>query len=357
MSTIDRLKILGFAVVSTAPLSLATLHQDPLVTAATALSASMIAVTVYALVRSHWDYTGLYYYVNSVSRTLGLIQLYSWLISYFLYVVYTVDYIDYYVLNIPDPIANALTIALPIAFSIMVLTETSYWFILGLALSQVVLSLPIPTLGWAFSVSRTVPAPQTVFLNVLSSSLLIVCITLTPYIRGDSRYARYVVYAFALSSALMVMGSFFKPSQLVVELTSISDAGLILAEYTALYNLLYHGLGINRVRAIVPALVIALAIISLINYSGFYLITIYPSVADLYLTLFIVMVASIGYLRGWYVVPSIIASGLMLYGEYTVISEAHGLYLYEVIAALVIPIVIGLVFRRVRGGVLREVSG
>ncbi|MGC9180898.1 MAG: hypothetical protein ACP5GZ_11955, partial [Vulcanisaeta sp.] len=41
------------------------------------------------------------------------------------------------------------------------------------------------------------------------------------------------------------------------------------------YYLLYHGLGINRVRAIVPALVIALAIISLINYSGFYLITIY----------------------------------------------------------------------------------
>ncbi|WP_291998911.1 hypothetical protein [Caldivirga sp.] len=334
---------------------LASLHESILVTLPTVFLTLPLALIVYAYVNTYWGPDGLFHYTRVVSTRLGSIQLYSWLLSYFLYIVYTVDYVDYMVLKLPNSVANALTIILPILFSTLVVIELSYLTLFILSVAQIILALPIPQLGWIESIATVGPAPHYLFTNILSSSLLIVCITLIPYANGYTSLSKYVLYAFVSSSVLMIIGGFFKASFILSQLTSLGYVGLIIAEYTALYNLLHHGLGIRRIRLMIPALVILLDAVSLINYNEFYNITIVPSVAALYLTLLISFSVSWIYLsrsgffnkrRGvmkfTYLMLSIVSSLIMVYGIYTVLAQSSGVALYEVIAALVIPIALGL---------------
>ena len=349
-----RLAIFSFSLSTTAPLVLASLHESILVTLPTVLLTLPLALIVYAYVSTYWGPNGLFYYTKVVSIRLGSVQLYSWLLSYFLYIIYTVDYVDYMVLKLPDAVANALTLVLPILFSMLVMTGLSYLALLALSIAQILLALPMPQLGWVESIAIVSLTPHYLFTNILSSSLLIVCITLIPYVDGYVHLSKYVLYTFALSSALMIIGSFFKASLLVNQLTSLGYVGLIMTEYTALYNLLYHSLRVKRSKLILPVLVTLLDAVSLINYNKFYNITIVPSVAALYLTLLISLSVSWIYLnrssffhnrkgitRIAYLVLSIIASLLMIYGIYTVLVQSSGLTLYEAIAALIIPIALG----------------
>ncbi|MGC9226201.1 hypothetical protein [Caldivirga sp.] len=354
--TIDkRFTLLGFSMSTTAPLVLATLHEPVLISVSTALLTLPLALIVYLYVNDYWGLDGLFHYVSSVSMRLGSVQLYSWLLSYFLYIIYTVDYVDYMVLKLPDSVSNALTIVLPVVFSIIVVAGLSYLVLLALSLAQVILALPIPQLGWVRSMAITHTALPQLFINILSSSLLIVCITLVPYADGDTQLSRYVIYVFVLSSALMIVGSFFKASLVITQLTSLGYIGLILAEYTALYNLLYYGLGFKRSKLIIPALVILLDAASLINYNEFYNITIVPSVAALYLTLLISLLTVPFYLnrskpltkalnaRYTHIVLSIVASLIMAYGAYTVLTQSTGVSLYEAVMALITPTLLGIV--------------
>ncbi len=354
--TIDkRFMLLGFSMSTTAPLVLATLHEPVLISVSTALLTLPLALIVYLYVNDYWGPDGLFHYVSSVSMRLGSVQLYSWLLSYFLYIIYTVDYVDYMVLKLPDSVSNALTIVLPVVFSIIVVAGLSYLVLLALSLAQVILALPIPQLGWVRSMAITHTALPQLFINILSSSLLIVCITLVPYADGDTRLSRYVIYVFVLSSALMIVGSFFKASLVITQLTSLGYIGLILAEYTALYNLLYYGLGFKRSKLIIPALVVSLDAVSLMNYDEFYNITIVPSVAALYLTLLIPLLTVPFYLnrskpltkalnaRYIHIVLSAAASLMMAYGAYTVLTQSTGVSLYEAVMALITPTLLGIV--------------
>jgi hypothetical protein len=352
MGKVSGLMLLGFSLSTTAPLVLATLHESVLVTAPVVALTLSMALIVYLYVRSYWGPEGLYHYTSSVSVRLGGIQFYSWFISYFLYIVYTVDYVDYMVLKIPDQVANALTLILPLVLSILVLTETSYAALLALGIAQVVMALPIPQLGWALSLALPSAVNQGLFVNILSSSLLIVCITLIPYANGDPRSSRYVMYVFLISAMLLIMGSFFKVSTIVNQLTSLSYIGLILAEYVALYNLLFIGFRIKPSRIVVPVLVVLLDAVSLINYNEFYDLTIYPSVSALYLTLLVSFAVAPIYLtrarpgsstavKAAYIALAAISSLIAAYGAYSVISTSSGVELYESLAAIIVPIILG----------------
>ena len=352
MSKVSGLMLLGFSLSTTAPLVLATLHESVLVTAPMVALTLPVALIIYLYVKSYWGPEGLYHYASSVSIRLGGVQFYSWLISYFLYIVYTVDYVDYMVLKVPDQVANALTLILPLVLSILVLTGVSYAALLALAIAQVVLALPIPQLGWALFLAPPSAVNQGLFVNILSSSLLIVCITLIPYANGDSRSSRYVMYVFLVSAILLVMGSFFKASTIVNQLTSLSYIGLILAEYVALYNLLFLGFRIKPSRVVVPVLVVLLDAVSLINYNEFYDLTIYPSVSALYLTLLVSFAVAPIYLtrarpgsstavKAAYIALAAVSSLIAAYGAYSVISTSSGVELYESLAAIVVPIVLG----------------
>jgi len=360
MGKVSGLMLLGFSLSTTAPLVLATLHESVLVTAPMVALTLPVALIIYLYVKSYWGPEGLYHYASSVSVRLGGVQFYSWLISYFLYIVYTVDYVDYMVLKVPDQVANALTLILPLVLSILVLTGASYAALLALAIAallalaiaQVVLALPIPQLGWALFLALPSSVNQGLFVNILSSSLLIVCITLIPYANGDPRSSRYVMYVFLVSAILLVMGSFFKASTIVNQLTSLSYIGLILAEYVALYNLLFLGFRIKPSRFVVPVLVVLLDAVSLINYNEFYDLTIYPSVSALYLTLLVSFAVAPIYLtrarpgssiavKAAYIALAAVSSLIAAYGAYSVISTSSGVELYESLAAIVVPIVLG----------------
>lgn len=330
--------LLGYVVACVSPLPLAVSHEDPLISALSALAISPLAILIYLLARSKWSSGGFYSYSKHVSPTLARIQLYSWLLSYVLYVAYTVDYISFYVLNLSGSGSIVMVLSLSAIASVLVASGSVYVALLATSMAQIALSIPM---GWRFSPSTFVPSHP--FTAILSSGLLLICISLAPYASGDERYAWVIPFAFALSSVFTVIGGFFVAPSFVVYLQSIGQYSIILAEYAAVRGVLVDELRLREGTVGLVVLVMILSVVSLFNYGLFYDLTIVPSIAALYLSLALAAPLSAAYLKSSLAyVLAFLSMAFFGYGLLNVLTTARGIYLIDAILALVAPASLGL---------------
>ena len=330
--------LFGYVVATVSPLPLAVSHEDPLVSALSALAISPLVILVYLLARSKWSSGGFYSYSKHVSPTLARIQLYSWLLSYVLYVAYTVDYISFYVLNLPSSESMAMVLSLSAIASVLVASGSVYVALLAMSIIQIAMSIPM---GWRFSPSTFVPSPP--FTAIFTSGLLLICISLAPYVNGDERHAWIIPFAFALSSAFMIIGGLFVAPPFLDYLQSIGQYSIILAEYAAVRGVLADELRVRGGTAGLVVLVMILSVISLFNYGLFYDLTIVPSIAALYLSLALAAPLSAAYLRSSFAyILAFLSMVFFAYGLLNVLTTARGIYLIDAILALIAPASLGL---------------
>ncbi len=331
-----QLLTLGFALSSVAPMGMASLHQGLLTTAEAIALTSLIAVSVFLLLKTQWTSEGLYGYVRKVSPLAGKVQLASWIGSYFLYLSYTLDYITYWLLNLEGSYFYLATLGLAAMVLVLILTDYDYHSLLVLGIGQILLSLP---LGWRFHpVTNFSPLN---FSAPLSSALLIVCITLIPFSRPAK--PSYALYSFLVASGLMVSGSLFLPPSYFTPLGSLSALALVIAEFVSLKGLFKEGLKSSRWFRLVLLLFVVTVLIGLPFPSTYYQLTIAPSVTLLYFTLTITFLTSIFLIRR--IVPSVVflgAGALALYGLYSTLVSSSTLQLWLDIAALVASTVVPL---------------
>ena len=199
------------------------------------------------------------------------------------------------------------------------------------------MSLPF---SWEPGVGSGPPDLGSLFVDVLSSSLVVVCITLSTFVRGDvGMDSPFMLYAFVIFATALLYGSFLVPTGVAVVASSFGNYGLIFAELTAINNLL-------RPMAKKGALValnlstVPLVLLGNVNFSAFYNSLIVPSLSFLYLSLFVFAVSTLTFLRGFKRALSLVSAGLFAYGEYNVIAEGTGYLLYEAIASLLAGLVI-----------------
>ncbi|MEM3912184.1 MAG: hypothetical protein QXE55_07895 [Saccharolobus sp.] len=169
---------------------------------------------------------------KGLSSSLFIYFLISWIITYYLYLIYTIIYIPYYVLNLDGFSAFLVSFAISIITTGLILTHPYYTFPV-IAFSQIALVIPI---GWERSIGALQPIPY-LFTNILSSSLLIVCITLSTFIKAEKRISWYILFSFLISSIVLLYGSFLKPSEISIYGSAMGNFGLILAEFTMIRNL------------------------------------------------------------------------------------------------------------------------
>ncbi|GGP20014.1 hypothetical protein GCM10007981_06290 [Thermocladium modestius] len=335
---LSRSLLLGYVVACVSPLPLAVSHEDPLVSALSALAISPLAILIYLLVKSKWSSGGFYSYSKRVSPTLARVQLYSWLLSYVLYVAYTVDYISFYVLNLPASGSIVMVLSLSAIASALVASGFVYVALLATSIVQIALSIPV---GWRFSPSAVVPSHP--FTAILSSGLLLICISLAPYASGDERHAWIIPFAFTLSSVLMIIGGFFVAPSFVVYLQSIGQYSIVLAEYAAVRGVLVDELQLRKGTVGLVVLVMILSIVSLLNYGLFYDLTIVPSIAALYLSLALAAPLSAAYLRSSLAyILAFLSMVFFAYGLLNVLTTARGIYFIDAILAIVSPASLGL---------------
>ncbi|AHC51939.1 hypothetical protein SUSAZ_08305 [Sulfolobus acidocaldarius SUSAZ] len=278
-------RILLFSLIMStlAPGILATVHFSPFISLFSIALGFDIAYITYLLVNVDWNYSGLYGYTKRLSPLVSKVFLGSWLVSYYLYVIYTPLYITYYVLNLSGLDAILLTFILVSLSSILAVTEYAYYAFPVIMLTQIVLVLPV---GWKFNVSVFPTSISYLFLNILSSSLVVVCITLSTFIKGDKRFSHYILLGYGISSIFLLYGSFMMPNAISVYGTSLGNFGLILAEFLMLNNLLKHELRVKKNKIyILSVTAIVLSTLGTLDYEFFYIYLIYPSVMLLYLSL------------------------------------------------------------------------
>ncbi|WP_198002068.1 hypothetical protein [Caldivirga maquilingensis] len=320
-----------------APAVLANTHLSLYVALPSIVLGFIIAYLTYLLVNVKWDYQGLYGYSRSTHELLGYVFLVSWLISYYLYVIYTAVYIPYYVLNLDGAVAVALSIMIGVIVVAALLTNPYYLFPVIALLQLLLIILPI---GWRVTQGITPPVPD-LFTNILSSSLLVVCITLSTFIRGEGGYSRFIIYSMIIGGAALLYGSFLKPALLGAYASAVGNLGLILAEFLMIKNLLTSLRRGSLLRILIPASMVLIAVGN-INYGAFYTTLIVPSLTLLYLSLFVSFTSVFRYFKSVLVRGlGAITLGLFAYGDYSVLSVSRGYLLYEGVLSLILGLLIG----------------
>lgn len=339
----DRLRrflLFTFIGSTTAPGVLATLHLSVLITVFSLALASVIALLTYFSVRVDWREQGLYVYTRRAGFALSTMFLVTWLVSYYLYVIYTAIYIPYYVLNLDGAPAIALTVVIPVSVFLLVTFTNPLYAFPVIYLAQLIFSLPM---GWRFGLGAAPSSLASLFINILSSSLLLVCITLSAFVRGDRiRDSPFILYTFLISSVVLLYGAFLVPSSITVVASAFGNYGLILAELTAINNLLRPMIS-RRSLLILNSAIIPLTLIGNINYSLFYNSLIVPSVSFLYISLFIFAISTILILGGVKRALSIVSAFLFAFGEYNVIKASSGYLLYEAVISFIAGIAMALI--------------
>ncbi|BFI74571.1 hypothetical protein [Sulfurisphaera ohwakuensis] len=332
-------EIIIFSIIfsTIAPAILATTHLSIYVALPTFLLVLVIAYLTYLLVNVKWDYKGLYAYAQDFHPLIGYIFLASWLGSYYPYTIYTAIYIPYYVLNLDG--ITAVIISLIVEVIVIVALLTSFYYIFPIiAFSQLALVLPF---GWKLGLGVTPPIPS-LFLDILSSSVIIVCITLSTFIKADKRFSNYILYSVLIGGIMLFYSSFLSPSSLAVYGEAIGNFGLIMAEFLMIKNLL-SGLQRENIVKYLAIASIPLVGIGNLNYTLFYNTLIVPSVALLYVSLFLSFLSVFKYFNSLKIkILGSIALLLFIYGEYNVIATSKGYLLYEAIGALILSILIGI---------------
>ncbi|WP_069284194.1 hypothetical protein [Saccharolobus sp. A20] len=341
--------ILSLVLTTLAPGILASLHFSPFITVFSLVLGLVIAFLTYSLINVNWDYEGLYNYVKTLKKNvLSILFLISWIISYYLYVIYTSIYVSYYVLNLDGLSATLVTLLVSLVAIGLSLSKYSYYAFPAIAFSQMALVLPI---GWKFSVSTVPVQLSSLFLNILSSSLVVVCITLSTFVRFERKFSFYVLLGYGISSIFLLYGSFLVQNSVAVYGTALGNIGLIFAEFFMLNNLLSHGFNVSRRTIYILGLVAVIAsLIGNVNYTLFYNSLIYPSVTLLYVSLFVAFLSIFSLYRRsiLHIVLGVIALTLFAYGDYSVISSARGIFFLESVTSLILIILLSILLSRER---------
>jgi len=339
----------GFAVAGVSPLALVAVSLAtatglrlaflvPATAAGLALFVAPLAVWS-GFSRSIASEGGLYAFVERAAGSrLAKVQGWIWIVSYLLYLPYTVTYIVYYllpyVLPLRGPWPQVLEVALPVVLSLAVLTAERAALVAlavlaaaemvgAVALAAFVLLRPAP--GRAVALALPAPHVLPAFIGGAAQvSLLLVCLSLVVFLGGEAQgggaairralavgFAAVCVVTLAGAVALAaggtasVIASWLPGVALlrradatglatgvgVVALVGI--AGVIVAEFVALVRLGGTMLGLDRRTgaALVAAFFVFADVASLANPQRFYTVAIAPSVVALYLSQLVVFLA------------------------------------------------------------------
>ncbi|AWR99082.1 hypothetical protein [Metallosphaera hakonensis] len=322
----NRKTLIAFALNASAPLSLEALHSSFKDSMISALLILPLGISLYLYVSRSWPKVGLYDAVRSTK--VGKIQLYSWALSYFLYLSYTLDYAVFYDLA-PASFYSFLLFFGLTAMTLLLLLGRGETLLIPMAVLQVVPMF----LGWSPSVTGAQDSLN--FVNILNSSLLLVCVTLIPYADGEPKMAWVIPASISVGFVALIAGSF-----LITGLNGIyqgiSMIGLVMVEAIALSRT-SKSLGVQP-KALGIAFLVS-AVLSLISPLGYYNITIAPSVALLYLSLFL---AFLFLLPGIKRIVSLIPALMMIYGLYDSILIGDMLQRVVIGSALAGVILLGL---------------
>ncbi|NON61746.1 MULTISPECIES: hypothetical protein [Acidianus] len=330
--------LLAFAINSVEPISLEVNHEGLINSLLSIPLILDVFILVYLLIRKEWSGKGFFGYLSKY-KTWALAQLFSWIFSYFLYVVYTFVYIAYWLLP-SFPYEGSLIIAMAVASSLLVLSNYGYYFLIGTAILEIIFSLPI---GWKFMPNFSYQIPS----GIISTSLLLLCITLVPYVKGKSSYSWVIWPAFAVSSIFTILGSFFSPPVFAKEMSSIGLFSLILVEYLSLKNVL------SEFRLYFPLIMAGVLIMSIlstmVNYSSFYNLTADPSSISLFVSLSLGFPSLLLLYKGirYYVIVSI-GEIMIGYGIVSFLISISGIYLYATLLGSILPPFIALLISKLR---------
>ncbi len=313
---------------------------------------------------------GLYTFVEkAVGAKTAKLQGWIWLISYFLYLPYTVTYITYSLLpflfrNL-TPYLPLIQIALPmiIIVSLILSFRKVLYFIFVTAIMQLIIisiiaykMLSVSLLHSFASVSGTGIAAFS--HGVLVTSLLFVCASLPLFLgdeaKGGGKSIRKVlVFSFFIVAIFFILGSIALVSATQQQAASglpgflvlgsaigknfayfvaifsiISIFDLIIIEFIAIQRLSFSMLNLkpDRSLTIVGVLFILFSALGILNPEAFYQDTLILSLMSLYVSQVIVFLAYPFFARKRFklqfidIIIAMVSSLMMLYGLYVVVA-------------------------------------
>ena len=364
-----------FGIAATGgPLALAALYIPSAQSATSSEFVTVIAVLVFAVPVAVWyrfsqhiaSSGGLFSFVEAaVGRRVALVQGAVWIISYFLYLPYTIVYIVYYLLPVVFPGIGGLrpflviVLTLAIAGLAFLPLRLALFVVAGLVCAQLSVLVAMSAAGaahvgvatGAFAAHGSVAR---LTKRTLGVSLLYVCTSLPLFLGGETTEGRATVRkglvgGFAIAAAFVVVGTlpWARASGSIITSpipgvalaraawghgfatvvglgVAASIAGVVIAEYFAL-NRLVHAITRRALRATsvwVAAGFLVSSLLSLIDPEAFYSDLVTPSLIALWVSQLIVFLvyprlakahAQLGPLT---LLLSAGAAGLMGYGLY-----------------------------------------
>lgn len=333
---------LGVAVASFGgPLALAALYAPGIVTDATSSAglAMLAAVAVFIFPLVIWlSYArqintsgGLYSFTEAAAgRRIALVQAGLWIVSYLLYLIYTVVQIVYDTLPVIFPGVKSyqpfLEIAIPVAIAaVMIAGRAAFMVVIGLiaagqlAIAAALGGLTVANLDTPVSTFGTSAPAGSIAIATGQTALLYICGSLPLFLGGElaspaRTMRRGLIATFAVTAAVMTLAvaplaaaPFFTKSEIpgmtvaqayaghgfavaVGVGVCVSVAGVILVEYFALSRLIPTVTG-WPVRPVIIGLGVALvafAPITLINPDRIYDDLLKPSLIALWVSQLIV---------------------------------------------------------------------
>ncbi len=308
----------SYMLSTVSPLPLAVLRESPLISLLTIMAIIPVFMMVYYAINISWDAGGLFTVSSLFNRTAGRIQLLMWTLSYSLYVVYTSFFIPFYVLHMGLYQGILVSFFIFAAASALTFLNLSPFAFIVLAFFQILLIIPF---GWKIHIGFVQQPVQDLFVNVLNSSLLLICITLVPYWNGERKSSRLMFVALAVASAALLAGGFYIPPDLIVEASSIGYFSLILAEYRAIRDLYRFKLQKKMSDMIIFSCMLLAMLIGSTAVWKFYYIASGISIMLLYPALFVSFLSVWRLRKGKAAALFFVLSGiLMLYAEYSAIT-------------------------------------
>ncbi|MDX6519399.1 MAG: hypothetical protein QOF08_4 [Gaiellales bacterium] len=315
---------------------------------------------------------GLYAFTRlAVGERVARVQGWTWVVSYQLYLGFTVTEVVYDLLPQAFPGVDPwrkwllVGVACGLAAALVFAERAVLWVLLGSVIAQVVVMVVLAGAvlsghGWSWSSFSVASHSGSVARGIANASLLFVCGSLPLFLGGEvtggGRELRRIVAGSAGAVAVLLVvtaaplavyaGSDLAGLELpghtvalvesgatlarwVAVVAIASVLGLMAAEFIALTRLLHAmtGAGVQRSARLVAAGFVALALISLIDPERLYSYMITPSLVALYVSQVIVF-GSYGVmklrervLRPSDLLVTAVSCGLMLFGLEVVISQ------------------------------------
>jgi len=317
---------------------------------------------------------GLYSFVKEAAgEKIAKAQGWIFILSYFLYLPYTVTYGIYFLLPVVwpgyAPYAPFLEMLVPLAICAIMLKgiKASLKAMLAIAVVQVVVLLIFivgiyAKTGVAAASQSTTASLPNLFGGASGIALLFICSSLIVFLGGEAKggtksMKKAILYPFILVAVFIVLAA-FAISRMPQSLTNsanqtelpgfivstyylghnaaivvgilaiVSTFGIIIAEFVALSRLSYVMItrDMNKILIIISALFLIFDAASLLNPVAFYNYLILPSLLALFISQLIVFIVYPIYkkrksqLGAMDIAIATVASLLMIYGLYMVIS-------------------------------------